>query len=83
MSEKDYMEDCFSFAKAEISTHPDLGFITLRIVRFESDPSKGLVPSVLHKLSPENVEDLIGHLQASLAQYRNPKERDSLKSSKH
>ena len=80
---KDHMEDTYAFVKAEISTHPDLGFLTLQLFRFELDPSEGLIQSVVHRLKPEQVEDLIGHLQASLSQYHNPKERDSLRSPKH
>jgi hypothetical protein len=73
----DSCELTFAFAKAEISTHPDLGFLALRLIRFDADPSKGLVPGVLHRLRPEHAEDLIGHLQAALEQYRSPKAQGS------
>jgi hypothetical protein len=82
-TEEDYLQETFAFAKAEISTHPDLGFLTLRLVRFETYPTNGLALGLMHRLRPEHVEDLIDHLRASLDQYRNSKGPDSLQSKKH
>jgi hypothetical protein len=62
-------EDSFAFAKADISTFPELGFITLKLIRFDSNPLNGLVEGLIHRLRPEHVQDLIAHLQASLDQY--------------
>lgn len=70
----DYLEDLCAFAKAEISTHPDLGFLAMRLIRYDPSPPHDLVPGILHRMRPEHVEDLIGHLQSALAQYRNSTE---------
>jgi hypothetical protein len=59
-----------AFARAELSTHPDLGFIALRLIRFDPDPPHPLLAGELHRLRPEQVADLIGHLQSALMQYR-------------
>ena len=79
----DYLEETCAFAEAEISTHPDLGFLAVRLIRFDPKPPHDLVSGVLHRLRPEHVEDLIGHLQASLAQYRSSSEHDSAQGTKH
>lgn len=73
MSEdKDSFEMLYAFLKAEISLHPEFGFLTLCLFRWEmqDDGQPRIVPGLRHQLRPEQVEDLINYLRHALDAYR-------------
>jgi hypothetical protein len=71
-NQADSMELIAKFAEAEISLHPELSFIRLQLYYWHPHDiqTPHVVPGVSQRLTPENVEDLISHLQKALQDYK-------------
>ncbi|MFZ3088894.1 MAG: hypothetical protein WA123_12610 [Methylotenera sp.] len=85
MEDKNASEFIAKFAKAEISLHPDLGFIRLSLHHWKVDDNKNaqILPGLSHSLKVHDLEDLIAHLQHALSEYNNSKEQYSFQGQKH
>lgn len=82
--EKEELITTVKFAQAVISPQPEFGFILLALHHWQKNGSEmESVPGLFHSLRPEQVEDLIGHLQHALDLYRNPTEPYSGRSRSH
>ena len=64
----DDLETVYRFARADVGYEPTLGAVILRLVRWNLRPDQKaeFLPGLVHRLTREDLQDLIAALQESL-----------------